>query len=196
MRVSIFVGDITDVQVDALCTSTNPRLSLVLGTGAAVRGRGGYEILRACEEIVRMEGILPPGSARATTAGSLPYKVVIHCVASDARHQSSDLIVETCVRNALSCADASGCRSVAMPVFASGHASFKFRRSLEVMARTLRDSASAIDHVALVVYDPEQADEAHATVCGVMRREVPIVRSRISVSAPSSWWSDDSDRFI
>jgi len=106
MRVSIFVGDITDVQVDALCTSTNPRLSLVLGTGAAVRGCGGYEILRACEEIVRMEGILPPGSARATTAGSLPHKVVIHCVASDARHQSSDLIVETCVRNALSCADA------------------------------------------------------------------------------------------
>ena len=28
MRLSVFVGDITDVQADAVCTSTNPRLSL------------------------------------------------------------------------------------------------------------------------------------------------------------------------
>jgi len=35
MRISIFAGDICDVPAEALCTSTNPRLSLAMGTGAA-----------------------------------------------------------------------------------------------------------------------------------------------------------------
>jgi O-acetyl-ADP-ribose deacetylase (regulator of RNase III) len=52
MRISIFAGDICDVQAEALCTSTNPRLSLAMGTGGSIRGRGGYEILRECEAIV------------------------------------------------------------------------------------------------------------------------------------------------
>lgn len=191
MRASIFAGDITDAEVDALCTSTNPRLSLMMGTGAAVRGRGGYEILRACEEIVRSEGVLPPGSARVTTAGALPQKIVIHCVASDGRHQSSDDIIDACVRNALACAEASGCRSVAMPVFASGHAHVEFSRALEVMARAAQKSPTAIDHLAFVIHDPEQASEAQTIVCGVLGGEVPIVRSPVAGPSTSSWWSDD-----
>jgi O-acetyl-ADP-ribose deacetylase len=129
MRASIFIGDIADVEAEAICTSTNPRLSLMMGTGAAVRARGGYEILRACEEIVSRDGPLPPGSAWPTTAGSLASKVVIHCVASDANHRSSEATIAMCVRNALDCAARAGCRTVAMPVFASGHAHVNFRRA-------------------------------------------------------------------
>lgn len=194
MRVSIFVGDITDVEVDAICTSTNPRLSLVMGSGAAVRGRGGYEVLRACEEIAARGGGLSPGSAHGTTAGALPHKLVIHCVASDAGHHSSDSIIEACVRNALACAEASGCLSVAMPVFASGHAHVKFRRAVEAMTRAVRESSTAIDHVVFAILDPEKANEAQEIVREVMGGEVPIVRSPVASPDTPSWWSDD-DRF-
>ena len=33
MRVTVFAGDLCDVHAEALCTSTNPRLSLAMGTG-------------------------------------------------------------------------------------------------------------------------------------------------------------------
>ncbi len=165
-----------------------------MGTGAAVRGRGGFGILRACEEIVRTLGALPAGSVHGTTAGTLPHKLIIHCVASDGRHHSSDAIIQACVRNALACAEAAGCRSVAMPVFASGHARVKLTHALAVMARAVRASSSAIDHVVFVIHDPDQANEAQVIVSGVMGGEVAIARSPVS-DTTSSWGSDDDDRF-
>jgi O-acetyl-ADP-ribose deacetylase (regulator of RNase III) len=194
VRTSIFIGDITDALTEALCVSTNPRLSLVMGTGAAVRGRGGFGILRACEEIVRSLGALPAGSVHGTTAGTLPHKLIIHCVASDTRHRSSDTIIEACVRNALACAEAAGSRSVAMPVFASGHARVKLAHALKVMAAAVRQSSSAIDHVVFVLRDPDQANEAQAIVSAAMGGEVAVVRSPLS-EPPSFWGSDDDDRY-
>src|SRR6185503_17424945 len=130
MKFSIFVGDIADAPAAALCTSTNPRLSLMMGTGASVRARGGPAVARACEALAP----LPPGAARATTAGALPHRIAIHCIASDATHRSSETIVRSCVTNALACADTAGCTTVAMPVFGSGHARYAFTASARAMA--------------------------------------------------------------
>src|SRR6266536_6205099 len=136
MRITIFAGDIVDAPAEALCSSTNPRLSLMMGTGAAIRARGGDEILRACEALTAASGgtLLLAGSVYPTTAGRLSCKRVIHCVGSDSAHRSSEEIVKLCVRNALACADAQNCRTIAMPVFASGHARIKFERALVAMA--------------------------------------------------------------
>lgn len=182
MRASIFIGDIAEVEAEAICTSTNPRLSLMMGTGAAVRGRGGHEILRACEEIVRREGPLPPGSAWVTTAGSLASKVVIHCVASDARHRSSEATIAACVRNALDCAERVGCCSVAMPVFASGHAHVNFRRALEAMADAARDARAEI---IFVIHDDEELGTAKKVL-----GNVPVVRAE-AAEAISMWGNEN-----
>jgi O-acetyl-ADP-ribose deacetylase (regulator of RNase III) len=144
MRISIFAGDVSDAPAEALCTSTNPRLSLVMGTGASIRGRGGFEILRACKAVVKAEfsrtGIhgLSAGSVHTTTAGQLPAKAVIHCVASDAAHRSSAAIIRSCVKNALAAADAAGCTSIAMPLFGTGHAHFKTDQALAAIADVAR----------------------------------------------------------
>lgn len=182
MRASIFAGDIAQVEAEAICTSTNPRLSLMMGTGAAVRERGGYEILRACEEIVRREGLLQPGSAWVTTAGSLGSKAVIHCVASDARHRSSEATIAACVRNALDCAERAGCRTVAMPVFASGHAHVNFRRALETMVEAARDARLEI---IFVIHDDEELGAAKKVL-----GNVPVVRAE-AVEAISMWGDEN-----
>ncbi len=163
MKISIFAGDIADAGADAVCTSTNPRLSLVMGTGAAVRSRGGFVILRECEAIVK-DGPAALGSAHVTTAGSLPHRIAIHCVASDHTHRSSVDVIRHCVRNALSCAERHACASVAMPIFASGHAHVPFARAVTAIAETLRDVTTTVEHVILVVSDVERADEARSIV--------------------------------
>ena len=161
MNISIFAGDVTEAPADVICTSTNPRLSLMMGTGGAVRERGGWKILRACEAIVAASPShsLPTGSAHVTIAGTLPYKAVIHCVAGDDAHRSSEPIIEACVRNALVKAAEIGCATLAMPVFGTGHARIKFDRALRAMFRVLRDANTPVD-VVIVAFDEERAEEA------------------------------------
>jgi len=159
VKISLFIGDITDVQADAVCTSTNPRLSLMMGTGGAVRERGGFQVLRECEKLTGGHS-LPAGSAYVTSGGTLPFKAVIHCVASDTSHRSSTDIVRSCVRNALMRADAAGCKSVAMPVFGSGHAHVRFEQSLKAMRDALSSADTGVEHVMIVVYDPDRAEDA------------------------------------
>lgn len=163
MRVRVFEGDIADAPAEAVCTSTNARLSLMMGSGGSVRERGGFVILRECEQILEQNGgkPLPPGSVHVTTAGTLPYKLAIHCVASDpASHLSSAAIIRACVRNALAAADRAGARTVAMPVFATGHARFKFAAALEAIAEGLREAEADVDEVVIAVPESEHAAAA------------------------------------
>ena len=156
------LGDLTDAPAEAVCTSTNPRLSLMMGTGGAVRDRGGFEILRACEDIVEASGrhALPVGSVHVTTAGQLPYKAVIHCVTNNEQHLSSPEIVRVCVQRALIAADARGIRSLAMPLFATGHAHVKVAMALIAMAESLKNTQTDVQEVVVVANDPENAAAA------------------------------------
>jgi len=202
MKISVFAGDLCDVEAEALCTSTNPRLSLAMGTGGSVRDRGGYQILRECEEIVEAEfrrsgrRLLPAGSAHVTTSGNLPSKIIVHCVASDAAHRSSADIIRNCVRNALALADAAGCKSAAMPVFATGHARFNCDRALIAMAETLRDAVTTVKHIFIVVYDPDRAEDALRLIRAVIpAAEIDVQRGPDrDVETLDTWWADWSDR--
>jgi O-acetyl-ADP-ribose deacetylase (regulator of RNase III) len=186
MKISIFAGDLCDVPAEALCTSTNPRLSLAMGTGGSVRGRGGYGILRECEAIVEVSGRLPAGSAHRTTAGELPAKMIIHCVASDDAHRSSASIIRDCVKSAL--ALAAGCESMAMPIFGTGHARFKFEDAVRVMAEALRDDAAIVPHVFLVVYDADRAEDVARIVRSVFPgAEIDIQRGPATDETASMW---------
>lgn len=189
MRVSIFVGDVADAEADAVCTSTNPRLSLMMGTGASIRERGGFEILRACEEIIRHHRSepLPPGTAHVTTAGSLPHKIAIHCVASDAAHRSADAIIEACVASALRCAEDRGCRSVAMPIFGTGHAHADFSHALELMAATARRAQTSVEHITFVILDPERVKTAKEILERAFAAPVSITTGEPSREESFGW---------
>jgi len=159
MRITIFTGDLTDAPAEALCTSTNPRLSLMMGTGGSVRDRGGFEVLREAEAILAGK-TLAPGAVVTTSAGRLPHKAIFHCVASDASHHSSAKIIRACVANALAAADEIGCKSVAMPVFATGHAHFKFVEALTTMRDALAGAQTKVEEVIVVVRDDDWEEEA------------------------------------
>jgi len=200
VRISVFAGDVCDVPAEALCSSTNPRLSLLMGSGASILNRGGYQILRACEQIVDAEFQrsgkrgLPAGSGYPTIAGDLPARIIVHCVASDASHRSSTEIIRNCVRNALAISDAKGCRSIAMPLFATGHARFNFDRALLAMAETLRDESTSAEHVFIVVYDPDRADGAARLIRSVIpTADIDVQRGPQKMEEPLSAWSDDRD---
>ena len=186
MKLSIFIGDIADAAADAVCTSTNPRLSLMMGSGASIRMRGGPAVLRACES----QPDLPPGAVHVTTAGKLPHKVAIHCVASDSAHRSSVSIVAACVRNALACADRAGCRSVAMPVFGTGHARLPFADAVRAMARAALETPTQVAEVKFVTNDEESAEEL-LTLLRELMPTVDVERSPDLDEEPTGFWSEE-----
>ena len=169
-----------------------------MGTGGSVRDRGGHGILRECEEIVDAEyrrlgrRLLPAGSAHLTTAGDLPAKVIVHCVASDESHQTSANVIRSCVRNALARAEEVGCASIAMPLFGTGHARFSFDRALIAMAEALRDSVTTVGQVIIVVYDRERADDAVRRIRSVLPvTQLDFGKAADEEAEPVSMWSEE-----
>jgi O-acetyl-ADP-ribose deacetylase (regulator of RNase III) len=145
----------------------------MMGTGGSVRDRGGFEILRECEAILGGK-TLPPGSVVKTSAGRLPHKAIFHCVASDAHHHSSAAIIRACVLEALAAADAADCRTLAMPVFATGHAHFKFIEALTAMRDALAAARTNVEEVVVVLRDDDWEAEART----IFARPSPARRSR------------------
>jgi O-acetyl-ADP-ribose deacetylase (regulator of RNase III) len=175
-QVRLFVGDMLRVKADAVCTSTNPWLSLQAGTGGAVRLFGGHAVQEACDALLAARkagtgrGYFDVGTAHRTHAGSLPFKAVLHCVAIDAFHGSSEETIAACVRGAIDLANAEGFTHVAMPVFATGNGRFDFRRAVEAMSRAIAEATSpSVDTVSIVVPDVARADEARRTLGARLR---------------------------
>ena len=186
MKLSIFAGDIADAPADALCTSTNSRLTLMMGTGASIRARGGPAVARACETLAP----LPPGAARATTAGALPHKIAIHCVASDANHHSSEAIIRSCVTNALACADAAACTTIAMPIFGTGHAHYAFAASARTMALAALEASTRVREVKFVTNDDERVDELREILQHITGGRIEVERSTAAEPEAESLWSE------
>jgi len=175
LEVTLFVGELTEAPVEALCTSTNPRLSLGGGTGRSVLAETGWGLRRQLEELAEAEARrtgeseLPVGFTCSTPSGEPPHRLIVHCVASDALHHSSPEAARRCVEGALREADRADCRSLALPVFGTGHADLDSERALQAMAEALRDAEpGAVESVLLVLLLADRVPAARATLDRVL----------------------------
>jgi len=133
----------------------------MIGTGGAVRDRGGWEIQEEASAYIekirheRNHAYLNPGEVAITKAGKLPFKAIIHCIAIDAFHGSSNEVIRVCTRNALTtAATMPNVCSIAIPVLASGNGQYDFQTSVRLMLEEIRDHAPGpLEEVLIVVYE-------------------------------------------
>ena len=184
MNIGLFLGDICQAPADVICTSTNPHLDLMIGTGGAVRSAGGWSIQEECYETVREKSGAPdqtylePGQVVRTGAGLLPYKAVLHCVAIDSFHNSSALIIQQCVQNAVAeFRKITGAESIAFPIFASGNGRFEFSSSLSEICLAVKECwPEQLKQAWFVIYEEYHRNEAEK----ILRREFGDIQIIIS----------------
>jgi len=112
ITIDIRKGDITRVKAAAIVNPSNTTGAMVEGVSLAIRRAGG----QAIEDAAIEQAPIPVGMAVATTAGSLPFRYIIHAVSMKRPRQRipPENIAEA-TRAAVETADRLGCESLAIP---------------------------------------------------------------------------------
>jgi O-acetyl-ADP-ribose deacetylase len=115
--IELVQGDITAQDVDAIVNAANSSLSGGGGVDGAIHRAGGPQILAEC----RLLGGCATGDAKATTAGRLSARWVIHAV-GPVWHggDGEEELLASAHRRSLEVAAELGARSVAFPAISTG----------------------------------------------------------------------------
>jgi O-acetyl-ADP-ribose deacetylase (regulator of RNase III) len=147
-------GDITAQDVDAVVNAANETLLGGGGVDGAIHRAGGPEVLAECRQL----GGCATGDAKATTAGRMPARHVIHTVGPVWRGggEGEPELLASCHRRALEVAAELGCRSVAFPAISTGVYGYPLELAAPVAVAAVGAALRApVELVRFVLFDDE-----------------------------------------
>jgi O-acetyl-ADP-ribose deacetylase (regulator of RNase III) len=154
--IEIVHGDITEQAADAIVNAANTTLLGGGGVDGAIHRAGGSAILEEC----RLLGGCDTGDAKATGAGNLPARYVIHTVGPvwQGGDQGEEELLASCHRRSLEVAADLGCRTVAFPAISTGVYRFPVECAAKIALQTTReelDRRPQIERVTFVLFSDE-----------------------------------------
>jgi len=166
--IAVILGDITQVEVDAIVNAANSRLIMGGGVAGAILRAGG----RTIQEEANKKAPIPVGKAVATNAGRLKAKYVIHAPTMEQPAMTTDKNrVGLATKGALECAHKLGIASIAFPGMGTGVGGLDVKVAAEVMVNEIKrhiESDTSLKKVVLIGYisDLTQAfaDEVKRTI--------------------------------
>lgn len=130
MPFEIVRNDITNMTVDAIVNTANPRPVIGLGTDSMIHEKAGPRLLQARQKI----GSIEVGCAAITPAFDLHAKYVIHTVGPvwQGGGYGEEALLRSCYDRSLALALKHGCRSIAFPLISTGNYGFPKDKALQI----------------------------------------------------------------
>jgi O-acetyl-ADP-ribose deacetylase (regulator of RNase III) len=166
-RIALAEGDITAFEADAIVNAANSSLLGGGGVDGAIHRVGGPALHEEC----RLLGGCDTGDAKATTAGNLPARYVIHTVGPVWRggaHAEDDLLA-SCHRRSLEVAAELGCRTVAFPAISTGIFAYPLERAARIAVGTTAEELARrpeLDRVTFVLFGRDAYEAFAAALAG------------------------------
>ena len=150
VQLELVQGDITAVAVDAIVNAANSGLRGGGGVDGAIHRAGGPAIMDECRRL----GGCPTGDAKATGAGTLPARYVVHAVGPvwDGGGSGEPVLLASAHRRSIEVADELGCSSVAFPAISTGVYGYPIDRAARVALPAAMAAAEASEHIRRVVF--------------------------------------------
>ncbi|HEY0076988.1 MAG TPA: O-acetyl-ADP-ribose deacetylase [Abditibacteriaceae bacterium] len=147
-------GNIVQQEVDAIVNAANTGLAGGGGVDGAIHRAGGKSIMEECRTL---QGC-PTGSAKATSAGNLSAKWVIHAVGPFYSNRAKDPeLLASAYRTSLEIAVQKECESIAFPSLSTGAYRYPLHEAAPIALGTiiefLRSQPHNLKLVRLVLFD-------------------------------------------
>lgn len=153
MKVTVVTGDLLEQKTEAIVNPWNRNvipfwLLSPHGVSGAIKKKAGLQPFR---ELAKF-GVLNLGSAVYTSAGTLPFKAIIHVATIGTFGRSSLPVIRNATINALKLGEELNLNSIAFPLLGSGSAGLKPEIVEQAMREIFEHTVSNIE-VVLVQYN-------------------------------------------
>jgi len=151
--ITFVVGDLTEQHVDAIVNAANEQLVPGGGVCGAIYRAGGEAIF----EEAALFGGCATGDAKATKAGKLPARHVIHAVGPvwHGGGAGEEGLLASAYRRALEVAEPLECRTVAFPALSTGTYGYPAAKAARVAIGAVRPFENRFDEIRFVFLDDE-----------------------------------------
>jgi O-acetyl-ADP-ribose deacetylase (regulator of RNase III) len=154
--LQLIVGDITDVEADAIVNAANSTLMGGGGVDGAIHRKGGPRILEECKRIRETEWPdgLPTGKAVITSGGNLKAKFVIHTVGPvwfGGLHVEAELLKQA-YRNTLKLAASKGLKTIAFPSISTGVYGYPIEEASRIALATVKAFLEKEDSIEVAIF--------------------------------------------
>ncbi|TFK98625.1 A1pp-domain-containing protein [Pterulicium gracile] len=147
-RISLFQGDITELQVDAIVNAANKSLLGGGGVDGSIHSAAGPGLLEECRTLDGCD----TGNSKITKGYDLPAKHIIHTVGPVYSESKLPTVAEqltSCYKTSLELAVASGLKSIAFPSISTGIYGYPIADATHIAIDAVRSFCESSDQKQL-----------------------------------------------